>query len=194
MFAILAHDFGKPATTRQEEKRGRLRWVSPDHDNAGGPLADAFLARLGSPLDLRPLVRALVENHFAHLGWPADETPGAPFLRRLARRLAPATIEQLLLILRADHLGRPPRIDPATEQRIAQLANAARALAIADAAPKPLLLGRHLVAAGLPPSPHYRAILAAAYEAQLDGAFTDEPGATAWLAQHLDRPPAADHR
>jgi len=194
MFAVLAHDFGKPATTRQEEKHGRLRWVSPDHDNAGGPLAEAFLARLGSPLDCRPLVRALVENHFAHLGWPAGAEPAAPFLRRLARRLAPATIEQLVLVLWADHLGRPPRRDAASEHRIDQLTAAARALAIADAAPRPLLLGRHLVAAGLPPGPRFKTILDAAYEAQTEGAFTDEPGALAWLAQQLDRPPATGHR
>lgn len=189
MFAILAHDFGKPATTKQEEKRGRLRWVSPNHDNAGGPLADTFLARIGSPLDPRPIVRALVENHFAHLGWPADGEPAPTFVRRLARRLAPATIEQLLLVLRADHLGRPPRVCPATDHRIAQLATAARALAIANAAPAPLLLGRHLITAGLPPGPQFKAVLSAAYEAQLDGVFTDAAGASAWLAQHLATPP-----
>lgn len=185
MFAILAHDFGKPATTRQEEKRGQLRWISPNHDNAGGPLADAFLARIGSPLDTRPFVRALVENHFAHLGWPTGGEPAPAFLRRLARRLAPANIEQLLLVLRADHLGRPPRRDPASERRIEQLATAARALAIADAAPSPLLLGRHLLAAGLTPSPRFKVILDAAYEAQTDGSFTDPAGAIAWLTRYL---------
>jgi tRNA nucleotidyltransferase (CCA-adding enzyme) len=189
MFAVLAHDFGKPATTRQEEKRGRLRWTSPGHESAGGPLAEAFLTRIGSPLDSCPLVRALVENHFAHLGWPADGEPAPALLRRLARRLAPATIEQLLLVLRADHLGRPPRLCAGTERRIEQLATAARGLAIANAAPVPLLLGRHLLAAGLAPSPQFKAILTAAYEAQLDGAFTDTAGASAWLTQHLTTPP-----
>jgi len=189
MFAVLAHDFGKPSTTRQEEKRGRLRWVSPNHDNASGPLADAFLARIGSPLDTRPLVRALVENHFAHLGWPTDGAPAPNFLRRLARRLAPATISQLLLVLRADHLGRPPNLCATTERRIEQLGTAARALALADAAPAPLLLGRHLIAAGLKPSPRFKPILDTAYEAQTDGAFTDEPGALAWLSQHLSTQP-----
>ncbi len=185
MFGVLAHDFGKPSTTRQEEKRGQLRWVSPGHEPAGGPLAEAFLARIGSPLDTRPFVRALVENHFAHLGWPADGEPNPALLRRLARRLAPASIAQLLLVLRADHLGRPPRLCAGTERRIAQLATAARELAIANAAPAPLLLGRHLLAAGLSPSPHFKAILHAAYEAQLDGAFADNAGATTWLAQQL---------
>ena len=192
MFAILAHDFGKPSTTRQEEKRGKLRWVSPNHDNAGGPLADSFLARIGSPLDTRPFVRVLVENHFAHLGWPADGEPAPNFVRRLARRLAPATIEQLLLVLRADHLGHPPNVCAATERRIGQLAAAARALAIANAAPAPLLLGRHLLAAGLTPSPQFKTILDAAYEAQLDGAFTDAAGASAWLAGQLSPPPPAE--
>lgn len=185
MFAILAHDFGKPATTRQEEKRGRLRWVSPDHDNAGGPLAETFLARIGSPLETRPFVRALVENHFAHLGWPTGGEPAPRFVRRLALRLAPATIDQLVLVLWADHLGRPPRRDAASEHRIEQLAAAARALALADAVPQRLLLGRHLIAAGLTPGPRFREILAVAYEAQLDGAFTNEPDARQWLAHHL---------
>ena len=137
----------------------------------------------------RPIVRALVENHFAHLGWPADGEPAPTFVRRLARRLVPATIEQLLLVLRADHLGRPPRVCPVTDRRIAQLATAARALAIANSAPAPLLLGRHLIAAGCAPGPQFKAVLAAAYEAQLDGVFTDNAGATTWLAQHLSTPP-----
>ena len=31
MFAVLAHDFGKPSTTRREEKHGALRWLSLIH-------------------------------------------------------------------------------------------------------------------------------------------------------------------
>ncbi len=188
MLAVLAHDFGKPATTRQEEKRGQLRWTSPGHDLVGGPLAEAFLARIGSPLGIRPVVRALVENHFAHLAWPSGSAPSPAFVRRLARRLSPASIRQLLFILRADHLGRPPRLCGATEARIAQLEQAAQAHEIADAAPRPILLGRHLLAAGLAPGPAFRTLTNAAYEAQLDGAFADETGAVNWLHRHLAAP------
>src|SRR5262249_38553786 len=46
-FAVLAHDFGKPATTQRAERRGALRWTSPGHESAGGPLADSFLSRIG---------------------------------------------------------------------------------------------------------------------------------------------------
>jgi tRNA nucleotidyltransferase (CCA-adding enzyme) len=181
MFGVLAHDFGKPSTTRQEVKRGVLRWVSPGHDTVGGPLAESFLERIGSPLASRPLVRSLVVNHFAHLAWPDGAEPGSSFLRRLACRLAPATIGQLILVLQADHMGRPPRRDPEGERRIEQLVTASRALAVADAAPAPLLLGRHLIAAGLQPGPRFKAILQDAYEAQLDGVFKDIDGAISWL-------------
>jgi tRNA nucleotidyltransferase (CCA-adding enzyme) len=78
-------------------------------------------------------------------------------------------------------MGRPPRRDPEGERRIEQLVTASRALAVADAAPAPLLLGRHLIAAGLQPGPRFKAILQDAYEAQLDGVFKDIDGAISWL-------------
>ena len=185
MFAVLAHDFGKPATTARAEKHGKERWVSPGHEMAGGPLAERFLNRLGAPKAAIPFVRALVEHHFAHLAWETTSRPSEAYVRRLARRLEPATIEYLLLVLRADHLGRPPKVCPQTAGRIEQLATAARALALEVSAPRPLLLGRHLIAAGLPPGPQFRSLLDTAFEAQLDGAFTDETGAVAWLRTHF---------
>ena len=54
-----------------------------------------------------------------------------------------------------------------------------------DAAPRPLILGRHLVELGRQPGPHFKPILAAGLEAQLEGAFTDEAGARAWLKEYL---------
>lgn len=185
MFAVLAHDFGKPATTVRSEKRGVWRWVSPGHEPAGGPLAEQFLTRLGAPKDVAPVVRALVENHMVHLAWPLETGPSDTVVRRLARRLAPASLEGLLLVLRADHLGRPPRVSPDAARRIAQLAEAARALALESQAPQPILLGRHLVARGLAPGPEFKGILNAAFEAQLDGRFSDERGAEVWLAWWL---------
>ena len=49
---VLAHDFGKAVTTKQAERRGKLRWISPGHEAAGGPLAETFLQRIGAPLEL----------------------------------------------------------------------------------------------------------------------------------------------
>ena len=183
MFAVLAHDFGKPATTRREEKRGTLRWTSPGHEAAGGPIAEAFLRRIGALHDLDAPVSALVVNHLAHHHGQTEFSPSS--VRRLARRLAPATIDELAAVMRADSNGRPPLTSPETHARIDELVAGAHALALADAAPRPLVSGRHLVALGERPGPAFKRVLDAAFEAQLDGAFADEAGGIAWLRHHL---------
>ena len=48
----------------------------------------------------------------------------------------------------------------------------ARMLGVEHEAPKPLLLGRHLLALGLKPGPEVGRILRQVYERQLDGAIT----------------------
>jgi tRNA nucleotidyltransferase (CCA-adding enzyme) len=45
----------------------------------------------------------------------------------------------------------------------------ARALGVEHGAPRPILLGRHVLAMGVPPGPRVGAILRAVYERQLDG-------------------------
>lgn len=189
MLAVLAHDLGKAGTTARAEKHGKLRWISPGHEAAGGPLVESFMTRIGAPLDFAPRIRPLVENHHSHHHGPVP--PTATAVRRLARRLAPATLSQWLLLLRADHLGRPPIVSEETKERIDAWAQSARELVLRDSAPKPILLGRHLVSAGMKPGPAFKAILDEAFEAQLDGGFSDESGARAWLARKLDTSPAA---
>lgn len=187
MLAVLAHDFGKPATTIRGQRNGVWRWISPGHEPAGGPLSEQFLVGLGAPMEVPPLVRKLVENHMAHLSWPLADGPTASLVRRMARRVEPATLEQLLLVLRADHLGRPPLVSADSARRIAQLRDAMLDLAVASGAPKPLLLGRHLITRGLQPGPEFRAVLDEAFEAQLDGQFEDEAGAQVWLGNWMTR-------
>ena len=181
--AVLAHDFGKPSTTERAERRGQLRWISPGHEAAGGPLAEAFLRRIGAPLELTAPVCALVVNHLAHHHGQTEFTDTS--VRRLARRLAPATIDELALVMLADHAARPPLRDPATLARIDQLTAKAHALALEKSAPRPLVLGRHLVTLGRAPGPDFKPILDEAFEAQLDGAFADEAGGVAWLRNRL---------
>ncbi len=189
MFAVLAHDFGKPSTTRHAEKRGRLRWISPGHEAAGGPLADAFLRRIGAPLEFDAPVRALVINHLAHHHGQAEFTDTS--VRRLARRLAPATIDELAAVMRADSNGRPPLRSPDTHARINELAAKAQALALQNSAPRPVMFGRHLMALGLPPSPGFKTVLDAAFEAQLDGAFHDETDGIVWVQKYLQNNPSS---
>jgi tRNA nucleotidyltransferase (CCA-adding enzyme) len=88
----------------------------------------------------------------------------------------------------ADANGRPPLTSPDTHARIAQLCADAQRLAVAEAAPKPILLGRHLIQLGQKPGPAFTPLLDAAFEAQLDGTFADQAGAVAWVRQRLENP------
>jgi tRNA nucleotidyltransferase (CCA-adding enzyme) len=182
MFAVLAHDFGKPSTTVRGEKRGKMRWLSPSHEPAGGPIAKNFLRRIGAPLELDATVCGLVVHHLVH--HHGDGYTDAQ-VRRLARKLAPATIDDLALVMISDSRGRPPLDSPETLAMIAELRTKARALALEKAAPKPILQGRHLLALGYQPGPAFKPVLGTAFEAQLDGAFADETGGFAWLQQRL---------
>jgi len=183
MFAVLAHDFGKPSTTRREEKHGALRWTSAGHEAAGGPLTQMFLWRIGALRELEAPVTALVVNDLAHHHGQATFSDAS--VRRLARRLAPATITELAAVMRADSNGRPPLASPETHLRINALETTARALEFANLAPKPFVFGRHLIALGIAPGPDFKRVLDAAFEAQLDGAFADETAGIAWLRQHI---------
>ena len=189
LFAVLAHDFGKPATTAQVEHQGRLRWRSLGHESAGGPLADAFLKRIGAPLSIIEAVRPLVVLHLAHHHGSGDFSDS--HVRRLARKLHPATIDDLCEVMSADSLGRPPLDATENLALIEHLRSRAQSLALRQTPPRPLLLGRHLIALGHRPGSHFTTILAAAFEAQLDGAFTDEESALIWLRNYLQENPVS---
>ena len=102
-------------------------------------------------------------------------------VRRLALRVP---IPRLVRVARADHFGRTTtealeRADPAGTWLLAE----ARRLDVDSKQPKPLLLGRHLIAQGSKPGPAMGTVLKEAFEAQLEGAFDDETGALAWLSR-----------
>lgn len=175
MFAILSHDFGKPSTTLSTLKNGQTRVISPGHDEAGRPLADAFLTRISAPLHLKNRVLPLVANHLIHLQPLTDRG-----VRRLAKRLEPASIDQLCWVITADHMGRPPR-PPAPPESLAQLRARASLLQVNREPPRPILMGRHLLELGFVPGKEMGEILRAAYEAQLEGAFETLKDALHWL-------------
>jgi tRNA nucleotidyltransferase (CCA-adding enzyme) len=183
LFGVLAHDFGKPITTAQSEVRGRLRWRSLGHEAAGGPIADNFLRRLGAPHSIIESVRPLVVLHLAHHHGSGEFNDS--HIRRLARKLHPATIDDLCAVMISDSLGRPPLSGPETLVLIEKLRTRAHQLSIRIGPPRPILLGRHLISVGHKPGPHFTAILDSAFEAQLDGTFTDESTALIWLSNYL---------
>ncbi|HXG48356.1 MAG TPA: HD domain-containing protein [Methylomirabilota bacterium] len=178
MLAVLAHDFGKAVSTRRVVKEGRERVVSPGHEETGRALAERFLERIRAPGAVTKRVLPLVLHHMAHLQTPTDRA-----VRRLAKRLEPETIAGLCLVMTADSQGRPPR-PPSVPEAVERLRARATALAVAAAAPRPILLGRHLLAIGLRPGPLFGRLLHDAFEAQIEGRFHDLADAWQWLATH----------
>jgi tRNA nucleotidyltransferase (CCA-adding enzyme) len=175
MLAVLAHDFAKPQTTHEAEREGRMRIVSPGHEEQGGPLAETFLARINAPNEIKERVVPLVKHHLAHLQTVSDRS-----VRRLANFLQPATIAELCLVMTADQFGRPPK-PRVIHHGVTALRLKAEELRLRDAAPKPLLQGRHLIARGMPPGVQFGTLLAEAFETQLEGGFADLEGALKWL-------------
>jgi tRNA nucleotidyltransferase (CCA-adding enzyme) len=178
MFAMLTHDFGK-ATTTIVAADGIS---SAGHESASAPLAESFLNRIGAPLYVRERVAPLVVNHMFHTEIVTDRS-----VRRLARRLAPESVESLAILMTADSMGRPPR-PPQVPAIVESLRAKAAELDVQANAPKPILQGRYLIERGLRPGPDFSPILDAAFEAQLDGAFNDVDGALAWLRNYLEGP------
>jgi tRNA nucleotidyltransferase (CCA-adding enzyme) len=183
LFAALAHDFAKATTTALREKDGALRWTSYGHEIDGGPMARGFLERIGIKAAIVDQVQPLTENHMVASGVGADPTPRA--VRRLAMRLAPASIAQLLRLIEADASGRPP-LPPGLPPAAARIRELAEAQAVTEGPQPPLILGRHV----LPyfhgePGPHIGEVVRAAAEAQADGEFSNPAEALAWLETHM---------
>ncbi len=176
MLAVLAHDFGKPATTQHALKDGKMRIISPGHEEAGADLAATFLERMRAPQAVQARVLPLVRNHLFHCQSMSDRA-----VRRLARRLEPENIQGLCLVMTADSMGRPPR--PAVEPEfVRQLLARSHELQVRQKPPEPILMGRHLIELGLEPGQIFGTILHKAYDAQLEGAFFDLTQAWQWLA------------
>lgn len=172
--AVLCHDFGKPATTRFDRKAGRIR--SLGHDEAGKAPTLSFLKRLTNDERLLKEIPPLVQCHMQPFAlWKSKATDAA--IRRLALRVG--RLDRLVRVSRADDEGRLPElVDSAAKgQDLDWLVEAAERLEVAAAAPKPILLGRHLIQLGLKPGPSFKPILDKCFEAQIDGAFVDLDGA-----------------
>jgi tRNA nucleotidyltransferase (CCA-adding enzyme) len=171
MVAALAHDFGKPSTTEFIE--GRLR--SRGHEAAGVPPAESFLKRINlhtiDGYNVRGQVIALVREHLkpGEFFKKRDEVGEGAF-RRLARRCEP---DLLYRVAKADSLGRNAPWVPQEKWYGSEaqewFIQRARELDVAQRAPDPLLLGRHLLALGIGPGPRVGDITRAVYEMQLDG-------------------------
>jgi tRNA nucleotidyltransferase (CCA-adding enzyme) len=164
MLGAVCHDFGKPATTAFVD--GRIR--SLDHEEAGVGPTTIFLDRLNvhsvDGFDVRGQTLGLVAQHLK---------PGAFFkagnvsdgaFRRLAQKV---DLELLARVARADCMGRTGAFDCSAMDWFVERA---RSLGVEHQPPPPLLLGRHVLALGVPAGPRVGEVLRQVYEQQLDGA------------------------
>jgi tRNA nucleotidyltransferase (CCA-adding enzyme) len=118
-------------------------------------------------LDVRGQVLALVAEHLRPMAfYKARDSIRDGAFRRLAAKV---DLELLVRFARADCRGRTTPFDCSG---IEWFYERARALGVEHEAPKPLLLGRHLIALGVTPGPRMGEILRTIYERQLDGAIT----------------------
>ena len=174
MLSAVCHDLGKPATTALIDGR----WRSPGHEAAGVEpatcLLDRFNVQTMEGVDVRTQVLAITAEHLRPSAfYKAKDTVRDGAFRRLAQRV---DMELLVRFCRADCHGRTGTFDCSAMD---WFLDRARALGVEREAPRPILLGRHLLALGVPPGPRMGEILRAVYERQLDGAVTTLDDATA---------------
>ena len=167
MLGAVCHDFGKPSTTAFFD--GRIR--SHNHEDAGVAPARALLDRLNvhaiDGVDVRPQIFGLTAHHLKPGAWyKVRDQVGDGAFRRLAQKV---DLELLARLAEADCVGRTGDFDCSA---MAWFLGRARALGVEHGPPKPLLLGRHLLALGLTPGPRVGVILKQVYERQLDGQIT----------------------
>jgi tRNA nucleotidyltransferase (CCA-adding enzyme) len=167
MLSAVCHDLGKPATTALIDGR----WRSPGHEAAGVAPATRILDRLNvqsmEGFDVRGQVLAITMEHLRPSAFhKARDTVRDGAFRRLAQRV---DLELLVRFGRADCHGRGGAFDCSAMDWFLERA---RALGVEHEAPKPLLLGRHLIPLGVAPGPRMGEILRAVYDRQLDGAVS----------------------
>ena len=185
MLGALCHDLGKPATTQFFDGK----WRSHAHDEAGVEPTLSFLDRLGihtlDGYDARGQIVQLVRYHLLP-GMFYKSPPGDGAFRRLARKVEP---DLLYRVAKADSLGRNPEWLPKEKWFKAEaqewFIERVRGLAIETKAPRPILMGRHLIELGLKPSKEFKKILDAVYEQQLDGQIADLNSAIDEAKKHI---------
>lgn len=178
MLAVLFHDLGKAPTTAW--KTGRMR--AHGHDTGGEELARTACGRLTRESGIADEVAALVRLHLRPGQLQAQGAVSDAAVRRLALE---ADLRMLVAVADADGRG---RVLPASAGGDSHwLLDHAERLRVRDAAPKPLLLGRHLIDLGVKPGRELGQLLAAVFERQLDGDIATLDEALAYARVLLER-------
>jgi poly(A) polymerase len=168
----LLHDVGKPPTFRVAEDRIRF----DQHAEIGTRMAEEICRRFRLSNDETEQVCALVANHmrFGDVRRMKDST-----LKRFFRL---PQFEEHLELHRLDCMGshRGLELYDFAQEKL-------RSLPAEQIRPRPLITGDDLIASGYPPGPHFKELLTAVEDAQLEGTISTKEEAME-LVQNRLRP------
>jgi poly(A) polymerase len=177
-WGALLHDIGKPATYRPpdpNDPHDRIRFNG--HVEVGVRIAETILARLRFSNEDTAQIVALVKNHMRF---------GDIFHMRQS------TLKRFLRLLQFDEhlaLHRMDVLSAHGDLRLYDFARQQYESAPAETiAPKPLLTGNDLIAAGYRPGPKFKSMLESAEDAQLEGEITTLDQALALVRKHYGSP------
>ncbi len=164
----LLHDVAKPLCRAQ--KGERITFYG--HCEKGAKMAVEICQRLKRSRTTWERVAYLVKNHLRLLNAPEMRTA------TLKRFLREEGIEELLELARIDALSSSGDLRPYEfcRRKLAELGPA-------QIAPPHLLNGRDLITLGFPPGPHFKDILDAVEEAQLEGRLVTREDALSWVQE-----------
>ena len=161
MLGALCHDLGKPSTTTYDAD-GRIR--SHAHDVEGVEPSLAFLERIGARRSDMDKIAKLTKEHIwpgtMYLAEQRGESVSDGAFRRVARRLHPATLAELTYVAEADRNGMGPYLDPENPHQLLipdgfpagqWVRKRAEEVGVYTEKPKPLIMGRDLIALGFAP-------------------------------------------
>ena len=171
MLSALCHDFGKAVTT--VEKDGVLH--AYEHERKGVPVVRTFLARLTNEIRLTEYVLDMTRHHMEPNQLAENGSHVKSYMKLFDKSVQP---EDLLLLARADHLGRVSD-EVSRETLSAKYEETQRTLRemlalYKERMSQPYVMGRDLVEAGLIPGPRFAEALAYAHKLRLAGLSKEE--------------------
>jgi tRNA nucleotidyltransferase (CCA-adding enzyme) len=171
MFGTLLHDVGKPATTvfphlvESGKFSKDLLWTARGHDLAGVAPGTSFLERLTNEKKLIERTTAIIREHMNPWNFHVNSAEEGAWRKQHGR----LRLDVLGWMCRCDHCGGPAKNigDPDLDHQISEMCWSRFSDIGPDPIP-PILMGRHLIKAGLTPGEHFTKRLAAAFDAQME--------------------------
>ena len=175
MYGTMCHDLGKPDTTitpemvaNDEAPKERL-WTAWGHDQAGMPHGESFLRRMTNNKKLIERTTTIIGEHMQPFNLLQGQGKMSAY-KRLHNRLR---LDVLGWVCRCDSCGGPDgraRISRGADyDHETSQACWKHFSEIGPEPVKPILMGRHLIGAGVKPGPTFKVRLDAAYEQQIEG-------------------------